>query len=266
MAIQWSLVLFTALTGLAGWMFAAIAVSEFKGTMKDAAFPAGLVALIVLIVGGCCSVTHLSHPDRMLGALGHPTSGIFTEAVLVGLVAICAIVYLILLKRDASAGARKACVALAAVFGIALSFLAGSSYMMSSRPSWNTFALPLGYMGTVIPAGIAAYLAVAGAKKVEVDGIFPTLLMVGGIIAALTAAIYAAVSGTMADSVLYIWVMAVAIGGLLPAVLGYLAKKKPASMLTYASVALICAVVGSVAFRCFMWVSTTSIDNFFHTI
>lgn len=266
MAIQWSLVLFTALTGLAGWMLAAIAACEFKGSMKEAAFPASLVALIVLIVGGCCSVTHLSHPDRMLGALGHPTSGIFVEAVLVGLTALFVIVYLIMLKRETSARARKAVVIIAAVCGVVLSCAAGSSYMMSSRPSWDTIALPLGYMGTVIPAGIAAYLVVAAAKKVKLDDALPTTLMVGGLVAALTAAIYAFASGTMADSVLLVWVMAVCIGGLAPAAFGYLLKKKPASALTYASVALLCAVVGSVAFRCYMWTSTTVIDNFFNTI
>lgn len=266
MEIQWSLVLFTALTGLAGWMLVACAVSDLKGTMKEAAFPASLVALVILVVGGCCSVTHLSHPDRMLGALGHPTSGIFTEALLVGLTALCVIVYLILLKRSAPAPARKTFIVLAAIFGVVLSFSAGASYMMSSRPSWNTIALPLGYLGTAIPAGIACYLVVAAAKKTQIDGVFPTILMAGGIVAALTAAIYAFASGTMADSILLIWVMAVIIGGLAPAVFGYLMKKRPEAALTYAVVALVCAVVGSVAYRCYMWTSTTVIDNFFNTI
>ena len=75
----------------------------------------------------------------MMGALGHPTSGIFVEATLVALAGVCAIVYLILAKRASqSAGARKAFAVLAAVFGVLLSFMAGESYMMGSQPAWNT--------------------------------------------------------------------------------------------------------------------------------
>jgi len=84
MEIQWSLVLFTALTGMGGCMFACVAVDEFLGRAKAAAFPAAVAALVIAVVGGLASVTHLSHPSRIMGALSHPTSGIFTEALLVG--------------------------------------------------------------------------------------------------------------------------------------------------------------------------------------
>ncbi len=71
-SIQWSLVLFTALTGIAGWTFVCVAADEFLGRAKAAAFPAGIAAFVLAVVGGLASVTHLSHPDRIMGALGHP--------------------------------------------------------------------------------------------------------------------------------------------------------------------------------------------------
>ena len=40
MESQWSLVLFTALTGMGGCMFACVAADEFLGRAKAAAFPA----------------------------------------------------------------------------------------------------------------------------------------------------------------------------------------------------------------------------------
>ena len=43
-SIQWSLVLFTALTGIAGWTFVCVAADEFLGRAKAAAFPAGSAA------------------------------------------------------------------------------------------------------------------------------------------------------------------------------------------------------------------------------
>ena len=73
MTIQWSLVLFTALTGIGGWTFVCVTADEFLGRAKAAAFPAAVVAFALSAVGGLASVTHLSHPDRIMGALGHPT-------------------------------------------------------------------------------------------------------------------------------------------------------------------------------------------------
>ena len=52
MEIQWSLVIFTALSGTAGWLLAAVAYAEFAGGLKKSVFPATLTALVLLIVGG----------------------------------------------------------------------------------------------------------------------------------------------------------------------------------------------------------------------
>ena len=97
MEIQWSLVLFTVLTGGAGWALGCVAVDEFtQKTKNDTNFIAAIVAIALAAVGGIASVTHLSHPENMLAALSHPTSGIFTEALLVGLTAVFALCYFFL--------------------------------------------------------------------------------------------------------------------------------------------------------------------------
>ena len=106
MDIQWSLVLFTALTGLGGMMFLLICLNALLGKTDKGEFEGSIISVVLLAVGGLASVTHLSHPDRMLNALQHPTSGIFTEAVLVGLLAVCAIVFALMVKRGISGGAR----------------------------------------------------------------------------------------------------------------------------------------------------------------
>ena len=142
MEIQWSLVLFTALTGMGGCMFACVAADEFLGRAKAAAFPAALVSLIIAVVGGLASVTHLSHPDRIMGALSHPTSGIFTEALLVGCLCVCVVVYLVLLKREAGAGARKA----VAVIG-AITLLLGGIYLIATKVI--SPVIPVTYLATV---------------------------------------------------------------------------------------------------------------------
>lgn len=265
MEIQWSLVLFSALAGAGGWMLAGLAVDEVKRRNQGARFAAALAAIVVLIVGGICSATHLSHPDRMLGALAHPTSDIFYEAALLGIAVICAIVYLVLLKRDASPKARCGFIVAAAVVGVVLSFVSGLGYaVMDARYSWNTPLLPLGYLATSISTGLAAYALVV--QKCESKPELASLtkgIAVGGIAAAVVCAIYAFVSGTAASDPAVIWGLVVVVGGVVPAVLGARAAKASQAAFGATVGALACALVGSIAFRCFMWATTIVVADLF---
>ena len=257
MEIQWSLVLFTALTGMGGCMFACVAADEFLGRAKAAAFPAAVAALAIAIVGGLASVTHLSHPDRIMGALSHPTSGIFTEALLVGCLCVCVVVYLVLFKREAVA-------VIGAVFGVLLSFMAGESYLMEARPNWCSQLLPLGYLLTAVPEGIAAYLVVVAAKAKGADvAPYGRALLVGGVLAAVGAAAYVLWAGP-ADGVQWaLLVVAVLGAGVVPAACGALLGKKPESLMAMAGGSLACAFVGAVSYRCIMWLITVPIANLF---
>lgn len=263
MAIQWSLVLFTVLTGAGGWMLACVAIDEFAGKTRNVNKLAVVVAAVVACVGGIASVTHLSHPEHIMGALSHPTSGIFTEAALTGLVAVCAVVYFVVLVRGTSAGARKAFAVLGAVFGVLLSFMAGESYMMSSQLAWNTPLLPLGYAGTAMPLGVALYLALAARDEQADTSLYAKLLLAGGVVAAVTAAAYGVASGAGADQALLIWGLAVIVGGVAPAALGAAVVKKPEQAFTFACAAAACAFVGATAYRCVMWLASVVVNNFF---
>lgn len=252
MAIQWSLVLFTVLTGAAGWMFACTAWDKFAGKNGEAAFSTSIVALIVMIVGGCASVTHLAHPENIMEALNRPASGIFIEAALVGLSAVCIFIFAILVKRGAQEGVQKAFALLGAIFGILLSFMAGHSYMMEAIPAWNNWLLPLGYLGTAIPSGAALYLCFV-AKDATADSVKngANLLLIGGIVGAVLALAWGAASGSFATAGAPIALATVC--DIVAAICGYLVKKHPDKTMTYAVVALIFALVGSIAFRVAMW-------------
>lgn len=265
MEIQWSLVLFSSLAGAGGWMLAGLAADEIKQRNAGAHFAAALAAIVMLIVGGVCSATHLSHPDRMLGALAHPTSDIFYEAVLLGVAVICAIVYLVLLKREGSPKARKGLIVAAAAIGVLLSLVSGLGYaVMAARYSWNTPLLPLGYLATSIPTGLAAYALV-----VKVNEPSPSLshlakgVAVGGVLAAAVCALYACVSGTAASDPAVIWGLVVVVGGAVPAILGVRLAKTSEPSTGMLACALTCALVGSVAFRCFMWATTIVVADLF---
>lgn len=165
MTIQWSLVLFTVLSGCGAGLFACTALDEFRGgAASKVRLPACAVAVALLVVGGIASATHLSHVDRMMAVLAHPTAGIFLEALLLGLLAVCIAVYALLVKREASSGARKALAATGIVLAVAFAFACGVSYMMTSRPVWNTVALPSAYLGTALATGAALYLVMCGAQ------------------------------------------------------------------------------------------------------
>ena len=126
------------------------APTSFGRTKRNTNFVAAIAAIIFGGSGGIASVTHLSHPENMLAALNHPTSGIFTEALLVGLTALFALVYLVMLKREMGAGARRLFAVLAAVAGIVLAFAAGASYMMPAPVALEHAACPLAYGGTAM--------------------------------------------------------------------------------------------------------------------
>ena len=108
MEIQWALVLFTVISGAGAWLFA---FSMLGNLLKKDELPSKLetiVSFALLVVGGCASVLHLSHVDRILEALNHPTSGIFIEAALIGVCCVILAIYFIMLVRGASKSATTA--------------------------------------------------------------------------------------------------------------------------------------------------------------
>ena len=257
MTIQWSLVLFTVLTGAAGWMFTCATVDKLLGRNADKLFGASIVAICVMAVGGIASVTHLAHPENILSALNHPTSGIFAEAVLCGLAIVAMAVFAILVKRGAAEGAQKAFAVIGAALGIILSFVAGNSYIMSAVSTWNTVLLPIGYLCTSIPVGAALYLCMVArdATTPEDVQVSAWLLIAGGILAAIASIAYVAAAGALSSLGVIACVACVLAGGAVPAVCGYLTLKKPEKAFTMAILALCGALVGSIAFRCIMWMA-----------
>lgn len=268
MDIQWSLVIFTVLTGLGGWLFFFVGLNVLLGKTDKGAFVGTVAALVLAIVGGCASVTHLSHPDRMLGALQHPTSGIFTEAVLVGLLCITLIAFLVMLKRSITGTPLKAVAIVGMVLGALMSFMAGQSYLMDAIATWNTELLPLGYLGTAAATGAAAYLTLVSAQKADEDAVsfFGLMTLIAGAVSLATTIAYGAAAGALAGSTALIYITGVVCGGILPTACGALAWKQPKHALVAGIVALTGALIGSCAFRCAMWLLGAGLYGFFGLI
>lgn len=267
MEVQWSLVLFTTLVGLGCWCFVCVAVDEFVGKAKATALVASVIAAVALAVGGFASMTHLSHPGRIMEALSVPTSSIFIEAAGVFIIAALIVVFFILKQREAAPKVATVVAVLAALVAVALSFAMGNSYVMGAREAWDTLTLPLAYLGSAMVLGVAAFVVIAALKKVGEEGIafYGRLLGIAGIVALACVAAYALASGIAgnADVAVLLWGGAVVVGCVCPAVLGFVAAKAPAKATALVVVALIAALVGAIAFRVMMWQVGVSTINFF---
>ena len=225
-----------------------------------------IINMALLVVGGIASATHLSHVDRMMAVLAHPTAGIFLEALLLGLLAVCIAVYALLVKREASSGARKALAATGIVLAVAFAFACGVSYMMTSRPVWNTVALPLAYLGTALATGAALYLVMCAALKVDEGDVKKAgvYAAAGGALSLVLTVAFGLVSGTaFGDQAALFWVAVVLCGSAAPAVCGVLVARKSGGALSLGVVALAGALVGSVAVRAVMWLVGTAVANYF---
>jgi DMSO reductase anchor subunit len=283
MSIEWALVGFTLFVGLSVGTFAGVVWTEWTGKAAQVRLPGAIAALVTLAIGGVSSVLHLGHPERIFGALGHPTSGIFLESLMLGLFGLAIIAYLVSTQRGASDQARKRIANVAMVPAILLAFAVGDTYVLASRPAWDTLLLPVLYVVSAAVMGCFS-LSVLIARSKSTDTIAAetlnraTLVALGiqavlliAYLVHLAVAPYADASRS-ATRVLFgdlaplFWVGLVLIGLLAPVVLiTRLAKQKAASYspLTVAQLGLLCVLVAGVAFRAMMFSLGSSVRHFF---
>lgn len=184
MAVQWPLLIFSVLLGASSGVMIFLGIGEIKGSFKKVRFPLSLIALILLAVGGCASAMHLGHIDRALYILGNVGSAFSRELFAVGFTGLMTLIYVILARKDYP-GASKVFGILAAIGGILLPLIAGASYMMPARPAWDSFALPLMYLGTGIGMGFVLAAAYVYTKGDEADKPLSMKLATIGIIASI---------------------------------------------------------------------------------
>ncbi len=268
MEAQWSLVLFTVISGAGAWLFA---TSMAGALAKRGALPTkveSIVAIVLLAVGGVASVTHLKHVDRIFEALNHPTSGIFVEAAMIGVLIVLIAVYLIMLVRGAKDGGLKVVGTIAGVVGIVFTVACGSSYMMEARQAWMTFALPLSYAATAAAAGAGANMLLAslgGAdeKARSFAGLLEAALSAIAIVCCIAFFAYAA--GWVADAKegAVAWIVVTFVALIVSLACGAVSWKKPALAKTAGVAALVAGVVAAIAMRVAMWLVGTPVLDFF---
>lgn len=288
MEVQWPLLIFSIALGITSGMFIFLGIGELKGKFKEIRFAGALIALVCLAVGGCVSVLHMGHPERAVHLLGNLGSGLSKELFATAAMGIVAIVYVVLARKDYP-GASKAFSVLGGVLGLILSPIAGASYLIAARPAWDSFALPLMYLGAGLALGftLGAALVLLKGKAAEEGGFALKLALVGVTVMAVTVIAYVVwiaiapyqapsrsidrlVSGDLA---LMFWAGVVVIGVVVPVVLTALACVRaakgeggsriddPKTISGYLFASFACTVVGAVAIRMIMYAVGTSVEQ-----
>ena len=276
MGNEWALVFFTVLAGLGTGTFVGVGVSEWLGKAEYVRKPGAIVALVALPVSGFSSLLHLGRPERMFGALGHPTSGIFLEALMIGLTMVGVCAYLVALRKGATDKTRKMITAIAALPAIVLAFAVGDTYVMPSRPAWDTLVLPVAYVVSAAIMGCFSLgVLLVWKESVQATALRRTTLVVLAIQAVVTVAYLVALAtapypdvtrsatrvlaGNLAP---LFWIGIVLIGLLVPVALMMMKwqEKLPRPV---ALIGLVCTVIGAIAFRVMMFNLGTGIIQFF---
>ena len=268
MEAQWSLVLFTVISGAGAWLFA---TSMAVALAKKSALPTKvetIVAIVLLAVGGIASVTHLKHVDRIFEALNHPTSGIFVEAALIGVLVVLAAIYLIMLMRKSGESGTKIVGVVTMVIALIFPFMCGYSYMMEARQAWMTIALPLSYWATAAAAGAGLNLLLKGVAKdeaasVSFAGVLAAACSVVAIVCCAAFFIYASAWLGGAQPGAVAWIAVTFVCAAVALVAGVVAVKKAESATALGAVACIAGVICAIAMRVAMWLVGTPVLNFF---
>jgi anaerobic dimethyl sulfoxide reductase subunit C (anchor subunit) len=279
MSIQWPLVFFTLFVGLGcGTFVGSVLLTEWAGKAKQIRTVSSIIAIVALGVGGIASTLHLGHPERMFGAMGHPTSGIFMESMMIFLLGIAILVYLLALRRNASDQVCKMLGTIGAVLAVVLAFVNGDAYVMASIPAWNTWILPVLYVVSAAIMGcFIVGILLARAENPDTTALvtikkatliilaMQTVLIIaylGHVAIApypdVTRSIGRVLTGNLAP---LFWGGLVLIGLVAPTML--MKKTENSSFPMSIKLGLVCVLVAGIAFRVLMFSLGSSIKQFF---
>lgn len=275
MEIQWPLVLFSLLAGTGGSLFAFVGLSEFLGGSSKVRDAGSIVAIALIVLGGCFSVLHLASPLHAISAVTNllSFSGISIELMLLGANFVVMLAYILVRKRSNATTPVKVLAVLGIAFGLMLGFFCGHGYVIDAQPTWNSETLPLAYLGTSLACGAFLYgtiVALKGDEK-EFGGKLGVFTLGAAIVGAIGLVAYVAFLGIDAASsqALVLWGGVVVFGIVATLVISGLGAfgggKMPAIAVGVSGLA--CAFVGGLAVRSLMWLCATGyIDLFSHTV
>lgn len=292
MHIEWTLIIFTTLIAWSAGLFASQAILAFKGKAKDSQMLSWVISAVLLIIGGIAVFFHLQHWERIFNGFGHLSSGITQEFIGIVILGIVALLYLIMMRKseDGKSTPKWLCI-VAVIVCVALVCITAHSYMMTARPAWDSLMWLLFMIGNACSLGPIT-LALIMAIKNDSLNLIGMLALVGSLIGLVGCVAYAIqlqivpssfvnipyhfdstnpikplvdAAASVAAAMPLIWGVGVLLGGVLPVVMVFLAKKKGESKnwRIFAGVAVTSAFAGAIALKvCFFQIGFSVVPLF----
>jgi anaerobic dimethyl sulfoxide reductase subunit C (anchor subunit) len=292
MEVQWQLIFFTLLVCLGSGTFATCGLLAIFGKDAEIRLPALVVSLAAMIIGGIASLFHVQHWERMFNGFGHLASGITQEIIGLALVCIAIVVYFVVSRKGKT---PKWAGWMAIVISIIMIIAMAHSYVLPSRPLWDSPLLYVYYLANFILLGGLTVALLCGLKGVEAK--LPAMVaLVGGALQVIGAIGYAIFIPTLAskfsivefyfdpntptkqmldpnaifsnyltgDGLLLFWGGALVLGALIPLIAAFFARQKSGMTLAgVTGVAAVCAIAGGIAFRVVLYVLGFSLFIFY---
>jgi anaerobic dimethyl sulfoxide reductase subunit C (anchor subunit) len=149
--------------------------------------PSLITSLVFLAVGGIAVTFHLAQPLHIFNGFGNPTSGITQELVVMVIFVVVMLLMFINLRR--SGEVPKWCAVCAILVSVILDIICSHSYMMASKPAWDSILQIVGVLGCSCLTGPAVVAVIGAIKKVELPSI-GNIVLIGTIVGFATTVIY----------------------------------------------------------------------------
>ena len=198
MELQWPLIIFTTFIAWSAGVFGMQGLLAARGTAFKAQMPTLITAFVIMVVGGIAVFFHLEHWERIFNGFGHITSGITQELIGIIVMVVVMVVYFAQLRQRNDGTVAKWCGVLAVVIAVVLVVAMGHSYMMDSRPAWNSVVQVLSLLGASCvlgPATVAACMACCGDDPAALS----PFVLIGSVVNAITGLGFMLVMGSAQD-------------------------------------------------------------------
>lgn len=279
MELQWPLILFTTFIAWAAGLVAAQSIAALKDEAPKAQIPSIITAFVLLVIGGIAVFLHLEHWERIFNGFGHLSSGITQELIGIVVLIVLMVIFFVQARKADGKVAKWLSIASIAV-AVILVIVMAHSYIMASRPAWNTFLWVLAVLGSACVLGPATFAVIA--ELTDKDASLKTtglVAVIGAIAAALFSLLYIfglqSVSSEFAtvgyyfdvthptyplidlssitnvlggDNALLVWGGIVIIGAIVPIIATLMGKLK-GNWKCWGAIAVVCALVGAICIR-----------------
>jgi DMSO reductase anchor subunit len=190
MELQWPLILFTVFAAWSAGLFGTQSLANLKGEGAKAQVVSVITSVVLLVIGGIAVFMHLQHWERIFNGFGSITSGITQELIAIVVIVIVMVIYFIQARKDEGKVASWVAI-VGIIVSLALVFVMAHSYMMASRPAWDSLAWILAVYGSSFILGPCTFLTIVHFVDKENDlKTLGMIAMIGTIVGAVFTMIY----------------------------------------------------------------------------